>query len=118
MQDWLRTKLDHITQEYLGGAGLGLAYETLYLAYLECLVATTTPDAAPAVWKGWHEVCAKATPEGQEVTWLSCRTTSRKELADALQTFRHRFSAPKRRAARVSPKWAPVDPIDILDLLD
>ena len=120
MQEWLRSKLDHITREFLAGGGYGGVFEAQYLAYLECLVASVSgPQAAPRVWDGWHEVCAQATPEGEQPCCLSNRVESREELVKALQQFRLRFEGPRRRIFRVPTKTkkAPAE-LDLFDLLN
>ena len=120
MQNWLRRKLDHITQEFLAGEGYGGVFEAQYLAYLECLVAHWQGVlATPGVWVAWHEVCAKATPKGEKVTCLSNRIADRAELVRALNQFRRRYTGPTRRfRAQPAPEVRSTEEgIDLFDLI-
>lgn len=109
MQNWLRTKFDHITAEFLAGGGTGAVFEATYLAYLECLVAHWGgTDQAARVWIEWGEVCTKATPSGEPVRCMSNRVTDREELVKSLHQFRRRFEGPTHRAIRLpAPKVQP-----------
>jgi hypothetical protein len=122
MQVWLRSKLDHITQEFLDGGGYGGVYEAQFLAYLECLVAHWhgTPRV-DSFWPEWRKVCAKATPEGKKVQALSNWLQDRKELVKALRDFQSQFDGPTPKRFR-PPKQAqaadvPRSEPDLMDLL-
>jgi hypothetical protein len=94
MQTWLLDKLDHITEEFLGGGGFGTVFEAQYLAYLECLL---TARGHPAdIWTRLREMRQKSTPPGEPVRSLSYVIEDRQELVDALLAFRAQFEGPSR----------------------
>jgi len=99
MQGWLRSKLDHITAEFLGGGGYGAVYEAQFLAYLECLLVVFHQDVAPGnqsanFWEQFKEACVAATPEGKTPRNFTFYIEDRQELVDALRAFQKRFDLP------------------------
>lgn len=126
MQTWLRTKLDTIVQEFRSGHGTGAIFESTYLAYLECLVASTRGEAAAAeMWAGWWGICSEATPKPEKVQCLSHWTSDREELVTALRGHQSRFEGPTKSRFQI-PLEAQQDPhkrssdaegLDLFDLL-
>ena len=123
MQEWLRSKLDRITFEFLEGSGNGIAYEAQFLAYLECLVAHQRgPAAAISVWHKFMGACAEAS---NPPACFSSRIYDRQELVNALREFQHQFEGPKQHAFTPPKSRAQKPPVvrstdeavDILDLL-
>jgi hypothetical protein len=96
MEDWLQSKLDQITREFLAGDGTGLLFEAQYLAYLECLLmyAHGTPQAEH-LWVSWQACCAQNTPSGMKVRCLSHHVMDRPKLAQHLDQIRRQSQGPK-----------------------
>ena len=120
MQGWLRSKLDHITTEFLDGGGYGAVYEAQFRAYLECLLVTRGQSAN--FWERFKEAC-----EGEKPHNLAYYIEDRQELVDALQAFQKRFNLPRKvDAVSVPEATAQNEPVtssgddgalDLFDLL-
>ena len=52
--EWIRTKIQGVTEGYQKGEGYGDIFESQYLCYLECLVASRGFDPT-GMWDGWRE---------------------------------------------------------------
>ena len=94
MRQWLTSKLEHITKEFLEGGGYGEVYEAQFIAYLDC-----RESHLPDFWERFKTACDARTPEGQEPRCFAFYIEDRQELVDALAEFARQFDGP--RATRV-----------------
>ena len=114
MQGWFRSKLDHITQEFLAGGGYGAVFEAMFLAYLEGQVAHTYGAVkASEVWARWGALCAE---KGTPAQSMSSHLSDREELVAALQKFQRQFEGPGKRRFQPPKAARSGGGDDVLDL--
>jgi len=111
MQNFLIKKLDVLTNEFIAGPGdasqtpNGMAYESQYLAYLECLVAFRNgPRSIYNFWSVYRGFLGKRTPIDQPIIALCIHTRDRQKLVDALQDFQRMYDGPETLPPKASKK--------------
>jgi hypothetical protein len=97
--EWVATKIQEIVKAFEGGEGYGDIFESQYLVYLECLVASRGRDPT-SLWDSWRSRIRSvaALSKGDTVQgmnrYLRDRTTGtllRTALVTELESFRQRW---------------------------
>lgn len=91
--EWLRDKLDSLSEEYRIGFGYGDIYESQYLCYLECLAMVRGIDPE-TFWEDWKAVCratGKLTTQEMLLPMNRILGDDRPALIKALEGFKRRW---------------------------
>jgi len=115
MQPWFKSKLQHITDEYLQRGTRGDIFEAMYLCYVETWVAYNLGvKHSDRVWEEWTELCQQEDPEAEQPRNMAAYCQG-KDLVDKFQVFQHRFAMPPRAKFKVPPKAEPEDLFSVFE---
>ena len=91
--EWISQNLDGISEAFLKGMGYGDIFESQYLCYLECLVASRGLDPA-GMWKAWSDRVrvVASLKDTEKVQALNRYLKDKAKLVEELVAFRTKWA--------------------------